>query len=116
MLLLKFHSRLWHKLHRSPFKVNAAAALRPSLLRQAADAANREKETAVDWHEPNEPRLPRAKPSGSPRRNGTALRFLGFAFQSPLESLVQGRLGLFVFLLADEALFVFDFEVEEFVL
>ena len=41
------------------------------------------------------------------------LRFLIFAFQGALEGLVQGGLGLFVFLLGDAALFVFDFEFEQ---
>jgi len=39
---------------------------------------------------------------------------LGFAFQGALEGLVQGGFGFFVLLLTDAALFVFDFEFEEF--
>ena len=45
----------------------------------------------------------------------TLLGFLGLALQGALESLIEGGLGLFVFLLADASLFVFDLEVEEFV-
>ena len=44
------------------------------------------------------------------------LRSLCFAFQGALQRLVQGGFRLFVLLLTDEALFVLDFEVEEFVL
>ena len=53
-----------------------------------------------------------------PRLGGTpGLRlFGGFAFQGALQGLVEGGLGFVVFLLGDEALFVLDFEVEEFVL
>jgi hypothetical protein len=40
---------------------------------------------------------------------------LGFAFQGALQCLVQCGFGFLVFLLTDAALFVFDFEVEEFV-
>jgi hypothetical protein len=42
------------------------------------------------------------------------LRSLSFASQSALEGLVQGGFGFFVLLLTDAALFVFDFELEEF--
>ena len=42
------------------------------------------------------------------------LRSLSFAFQGSLESLVQGGFGFFVLLLTDAALFVFDFQFEEF--
>ncbi len=42
--------------------------------------------------------------------------FLALAFQGALEGLVQGGLGFFVFLLADAALFVFDFEFEQLIL
>ena len=41
------------------------------------------------------------------------LRFLRFAFQGALERLIQGGLCAFVFLLADAALLVFYFEMEE---
>jgi hypothetical protein len=51
-----------------------------------------------------------------PTRIWSGLGFLALAFQGALEGLIQGGLGFFVFLLADAALFVFDFEVEEFVL
>jgi hypothetical protein len=42
------------------------------------------------------------------------LRSLSFASQSALEGLVQGGFVFFVLLLTDAALFVFDFELEEF--
>jgi len=40
---------------------------------------------------------------------------LGFASQGALQCLIQGGLGFFVLLLTDAALFVFDFEFEEFI-
>jgi len=43
------------------------------------------------------------------------LRSLGFASQGALQCLIQGGLGFFVLLLTDAALFVFDFEFEEFI-
>lgn len=42
------------------------------------------------------------------------LGFLGFAFQGALQRLIQRGFCAFVFLLADDALFVFDFELEDF--
>jgi hypothetical protein len=50
------------------------------------------------------------QPGGTP---ALRLCLLRFAFQGALEGLVQGGLGAFVFLLADAALFVFHFELEE---
>lgn len=51
-----------------------------------------------------------------PTRANRDLGFLALAFQGAFQGLIQGGLGLFVFLLADAALFVFDLEVKEFVL
>jgi|ERR1700733_3946556 len=42
--------------------------------------------------------------------------FLRFTFQGALQGLVKSGLGTFVFLLRDEALFVFHFELEDFFL
>ena len=43
------------------------------------------------------------------------LRFLAFTFQSALQRLVKRGFGFVILLLADPALFVFDFQFEEFV-
>ena len=50
----------------------------------------------------------------SPLPAFAGLRLLRFAFQGALQCLIQGGLGGFVFLLADAALLVLDFELEEF--
>src|ERR1039457_246617 len=43
------------------------------------------------------------------------LRLLRFSFQGALQSLIEGGLGALVFLLRDAALFVFHFELEDFI-